>query len=677
MSKVKPPKQVVVALDPVAFKKMSEDEQAELESQQGIEKSEKNGTLELILKGLKSYNDNQAQRLSFEADPANERVGFGGLYKTKTQLIPDTILKRICGPGGDDLVNAILQARSAIIGAFGRPRVNRFQVGYEIEPIPGIDLPKEGEEFQKLQDRITRAKKILWNCGHDGLDEDQPMTFAQFLKMSTRNGVGFGRFATEFIYKSNVEGGRDWHSFRPTDPTTIHRVLPKEEQNQQVRERAIKILEEMKNKKLNLDSYKKDEYQWVQVINGSPIQAFTKNEMVVHNLYPVTDVEFNGYPLTPIDQAINAVTTHINITMHNKLYFQHGRAARGMLIFQSDDIDEATIQRVRLQFHQSINSVNNSWRMPVFGVGQEDKLTWQSIDVSGRDAEFQFLSDSNARVILSAFQMSPEELPGYAHLSRGTNTQALSESDNEYKLTAARDVGLRPLIYEVQDFVNTFILIRIDSELAKTHQVVLTGLDRNSPEKEATQLANDSNIHMTYDEIMEQVEKPKLGKDRGGAVPLNPTFQNTVLNPYFTVGEIMENFMGRKGAASDPRFNFYRDQFWMSYQQLLMQKTQMQMQNMMMQQQQAAQANGEGGDPEQQGDQQQQGGEQQDTQKSEPALMNFMALSKATDANSKKITNMLLDKHRKITESNLKQWNEDAKKALKNIKNIVDDSDKE
>lgn len=27
--------------------------------------------------------------------------------------------------------------------------------------------------------------------------------------------------------------------------------------------------------------------------------------------------------------------------------------------------------------------------------------------------EFQYLSDTNARVILSAFQMSPEELPGY------------------------------------------------------------------------------------------------------------------------------------------------------------------------------------------------------------------------------------------------------------------------
>jgi hypothetical protein len=54
--------------------------------------------------------------------------------------------------------------------------------------------------------------------------------------------------------------------------------------------------------------------------------------------------------------------------------------------------------------------------MPIFGIGAQDEVTWQQIDTSSRDMEFQYLSDNNARVILSAFQMSPEELPGYAHL---------------------------------------------------------------------------------------------------------------------------------------------------------------------------------------------------------------------------------------------------------------------
>jgi hypothetical protein len=60
-------------------------------------------------------------------------------------------------------------------------------------------------------------------------------------------------------------------------------------------------------------------------------------------------------------------------------------------------VDEGVIGRIRQQFNASINSVNNAWRMPVFGVGKEDdQITWSPIDQGQRDAEFQYLSDSNA-----------------------------------------------------------------------------------------------------------------------------------------------------------------------------------------------------------------------------------------------------------------------------------------
>jgi phage portal protein BeeE len=114
--------------------------------------------------------------------------------------------------------------------------------------------------------------------------------------------------------------------------------------------------------------------------------------VAVHNFYPVTDVELNGYPVTPLDTVMNAVTTHLNIEEHNKLYFQSGRAARGMLLIQSDDVDEGVVQNIKQQFQASINSVQNAWRMPVFGLGKEDAITWQPIDSGSRDMEFQYLS---------------------------------------------------------------------------------------------------------------------------------------------------------------------------------------------------------------------------------------------------------------------------------------------
>ena len=300
------------------------------------------------------------------------------------------------------------------------------------------------------------------------------------------------------------------------------------------------------------------------------------------------DVELNGYPVTPLDTVITAVTTHLNIAAHNKLYFQSGRASRGMLVIKSEDATPQVISTIKQQFNASINSVNNSWRMPVFSCGTEEEITWQPIDAGGqRDAEFQYLTDMNAREILSAFMMSPDELPGWSYLSKGTNAQSLSESKGEYQLEAARDVGIRPLLAAFEDFINANLFPIVDAELARECRFVFVGLDAEDPEKEGVLLQTNSKLHLTYDDILEKVEKRPIGRTMGGEVPLNPDFHAMVMDPYLTVGEILEHFFGRENASKDPALAYRRDPFWMQWQQLQQQAQQ--------QAQMAAQQPGPGG----------------------------------------------------------------------------------
>jgi hypothetical protein len=450
------------------------------------------------------------------------------------------------------------------------------------------------EEKKKRQDQIARAEKLLMTCGQTrGWDDHEALDFGHFLSITARNAVVFGRAATEIIYATDLSGVKNFHSFRPIDAGTIYRTTNYDQGAQKVRDEALAIIERVKNKRLIPEKYVGNHYPWVQVINGLPRQAFTGEECLVHNFYPTSDVELEGYPLTPMDTIITAITTHINIGSHNKLYFQSGRAARGMIVIHSDDVDESIVSRIRQQFMASINSVGNSWRMPVFGVGKEDDISWMPIDNSARDMEFQYLSDTNSRVILSAFQMSPEEIAGYAHLSRGTNSQALSESNNEYQLEAARDTGIRPLVAQVQNYINQRIFPLIDKELSKIASIKFIGLDVETPEKESTRLQEDQAVHMSMDEVLEKVQKKAIGEEFGGRFLLNPQWQ-AVLDKYCYQGEIMEKFFNRAGASKDPTLKFINNPNWFQWQQLLMQMQQMQAQQQaqeaqMQQQQQQAQ----------------------------------------------------------------------------------------
>ena len=535
-------------------------------------------TLEKSMLNVLNGPANQIERLAFEVNPYAS-TEFSGLYRRKSRLLPDYLLKRISIQ--DNLVASILLARSNQMSAFGRPQPSRDTTGFRIEVSPSHASNLSEEEKKILRDRIAEVESVFLTCGETRNEKE-------FMFVQARNAITFGRIATEVVYDYSAKGKR-FHTFRAIDAGTIY--MANKLSDSQVRLEAAKRIKKLRRERAGIgispEAVQNNEYSWYQVIDDTPLIAFRDDECLVHNFYPCTDVELAGYPVTPIDTVISAITTHLNIVAHNKLYFQSGRAARGMLVIQSDDIDEESIANIKQHFNANINSVTNAWRVPVFKVDREDSVSWQTIDMSGRDMEFQYLSDSNAREILSAFQMSPEEIPGYAHLSRGTNSQSLSESSSEYQLEAHRDLGIRPLLGQMQNFINSRLFPIIAPDLAKIASFKFLGLDAETPEKESIRLQQDLAVHMTMDEVLERVEKDPVGLEYGGNFLLNPQWQ-AQLDKYVFVGEIMEHFFQKKGAAQDPRFQYMRDPFFFQWQQLAMQQQQMQ-QAQQQQEQMAAQ----------------------------------------------------------------------------------------
>jgi len=521
---------------------------------------------DLIKHAMGSANyKRKVPRLAFAENP-KQYDQYAGIYKLKNHsLLPDNVIKRIRIQ--NLLVAAILRARGNTMSMMGHVRKDRFDVGIEVEIKPEFKDHIEPEQMVKVNERIDRFLKILVNCGYtDNLEEEEKMTLSEYFDISTRNGLSFGRIGTEIIYNNDKE----FHRFRPVDIGTVYKSVKKGEAAESIRRSSLKTLEQATGVKIDKDMFDEDSYSWIQVIDGSPKQAFTPEEMLVYSLYPSSDVEHNGYPVTPLDTVITSVTTHMSIELYNKLYFQNGRAARGMLVIQSDEIDQSVIEDIKQQYNASINNVNNSFRTPIFGVAKEDTVNWVSTTPQKKDGEFQFLFDQTTRNILAAFNMSPEELPGYAHLSRGTNQQTLSESNNEYKLTAARDTGIRPLVLKFQDFLNGKLFPVIDSELSQLCVINLGGLDAQTKEQESTRLQTDMPIHYTYDEVMDEVEKEQVGPALGGNVPFNEHYRQ-VLDTYCETGKVESFFFDSPAAMVDPMLKYRRDAFWQQNLEILAQ----------------------------------------------------------------------------------------------------------
>ena len=496
-------------------------------------------------------------RIAFTEDPITQDNYFG-LFKNKKRLLPDSTIKKIRSE--DHLIAAILRARGNTLSMMGRLRKDRFDVGIECNIKTEYDDALTPDQRIKIQERIDKSMTLLINCGsNEGVSTEERILLSEFFYSSAWNGLSFGRFCTEVIYKEDDMGMKSFHRFRPVDAGTIKRAVKEGEYADDVRQSSIKLLEQINSSKIDISTALAGSYSWIQVVEGIPRQAFTQDEMLVCNLYPSTDIEHNGYPLTPLDTIMQAVTTHISIETYNRLYYQNGRATKGMLVIQSDEIDQSTIEGIKQQFNASINSVGNSFRTPIFGVSSEDNIQWLPMNAQKKDGEFQFLYDSVARNILSAFGVSPDELPGYGHLSKGTNQQSMSEANNEYKLTAARDTGIRPLILKFQDFINEKLFPIIDPELAEICVVSISGLDSDTRQDEALRLQQDMPLHMTMDEVMDYVNKPAVGKHLAGEVDFNERYQ-TIVDKYIETSK----YMGEKidpAHAVDPILKYRRDGF--------------------------------------------------------------------------------------------------------------------
>lgn len=525
------------------------------------------------------------ERLAFESNPDDYLTIYSGLYQRRMRLIPDDIKKRIAIQ--DSLVSAIIGARQSHISSHGRPQPDRFSSGFKLELKQGMADSLTTEEQEELQQIITEMEKRLLNCGKKTTYErGDLMTFSDFLSIQTRNALVFGKIATEIVYTRRVSGSeiiKEFHSFRPIDAGTIYPVpkIEREDKNlDAIRERGLKELARINDTTIDPELFRANKYSWVQVIGDRPRAAFTPEECLVKNFYPVSDVELHGFPVAPIDTIISDITMHLNITTHNKLYFQNGRAARGMMVVKSSNVNQKTVNNLERHFRASINNAANSWRTPIVTMDEESDVQWVSLDPGHRDMEFQFLSDSNARVILSGFHMSPDEIPGYGHLSRGTNQQTVSESNNEYKLTAARDVGIRPLLAKFQDFVIQGILPMMDKSFPlkgariqnrRVSEFItfrFVGLESSSFDKETEQMIARMDLDLSMNEILEKTEKNPLPVELGGDFIFNPRYQ-AVLDKYVKVGVILEKVFKIPGASADPQYDYVRDEFYFKNKEML------------------------------------------------------------------------------------------------------------
>tara|TARA_Y100000310_G_scaffold337511_1_gene424735 strand:- start:710 stop:2551 length:1842 start_codon:yes stop_codon:yes gene_type:complete len=493
-------------------------------------------------------------------DPLSLAHSLG--YKDRKTSLSYDLLKKVAHQLS--VVAAIINTRVNQVATFTSPFRQTNNVGFEVK-----HKDREHRISAREKSYIMDLESFIVNCGRS---EQNPYTarprdnFDQFTRKVIRDRMTFDALTFEKI----PDRKGDIFEFIAVDASTIRLAADHNVKKKDLSNEEFENIKPFINNPVYLSDFdfprapKRErggkQAGYVQVWQGSIVRAFTHGELAYGVANPRTDVYVNGYGLSELELLLDTITSQLWAEQYNRNFFKQGAAPKGLLNIRGENIPPEQLEAFKRSWQANISGVENSWKVPVL---QSEEVQYVNLQTTNLEMEYSRWMEYLIKLICSVFLISPEEI-GFEF--GGGMQQPMFETNNEWKLKASKDRGLRPLLKYYADILNRDILDLIDDR----YYLDFVGLDELT-EKERIELRErQAQYFRTVNEIRKDED---LEPDEDGDIILNPA--------YLQWKQMQHQWETEKEQR--------KEQKEMQERQMQMQEKQMQMQQQMQQQQMAAQ----------------------------------------------------------------------------------------
>ena len=465
-----------------------------------------------LSKGWKKIPGTDAERppKSLAWDPMSLVYSLG--YKDRRSNLTYDILRQMVG--SLSILAAIVNTRVNQVATFASPYRRTRNIGFEI---------KHKDRDHKLSNSekkfILELESFISNCGKPKTNRfvKKPRdNFEQFTRKVIRDRMTYDQLTFEVV--PDRRGGP--FEFVAVDASTIRlaadRGADKFRNKHQEKKELKEFLENYSGNALAYpviqDTAKKGSADYVQVWEGSIIRAYKYDELAFCIANPRTDIRSNGYGYAETEQLINVITSQLWAEEYNRNFFKQGSAPKGLLNIRGDNISPEQLEAFKRQWVANVAGAENAWKTPIM---QSEEIQYLNLQTSNLDMEYSRWLEYLIKIICAVYLIAPEEIGFY--LSPGGMQQPNFDSNNEWKLKASKDRGLRPLLRFYADSLNRTIIDQIDDQF----YLDFVGLDELT-EKERIELRNSQvQYFRTVNEIRADEDLPPVDD---GDIILNPVY---------------------------------------------------------------------------------------------------------------------------------------------------------
>lgn len=240
----------------------------------------------------------------------------------------------------------------------------------------------------------------------------------------------------------------------------------------------------------------------VQWVNGRPVEAFARQQIVWIQRNNRTDIDIQGYGYSEMEMASSVIDSLWKADSFNTRFFENGVHAPFILKFKAQMSPE-TWESLQRQITDRLKGVRNAHKFAAILLrnGQAGITQPEDVDVvnlgatSPKDMEFRWAYSFYYRVLAAIMGIDLEE----AGLSDPADTgrSTLQEANTEWKLLQSHASGLMPGLQAVQMELNTRVVWPIDPDFSLRFE----GLSSMSPREQADYDEQRGRFLSPYNEV--------------------------------------------------------------------------------------------------------------------------------------------------------------------------------
>ena len=469
----------------------------------------------VIEKAWKEIPSTAAKRqpIALLSDPMGLSQSMG--YKDRKTAMTYNILRQVSQQL--NVLGAIINTRVNQVAAFSSPFRRTRTLGFETK-----NKDRDHRLSKSERKFITDLENFISYCGKT---IDNPYTFGkrdnfdQFTRKVIRDRLMFDSMTWEIVPDRK---GKPFE-FVAVDASTV-RIAVKPH----IKEKKLSQMEfsNIRPFVTNMDTERSFDYPrssivtdplemsaaYVQVWEGTVKRAFREDELSFAIANPRTDIRINGYGYSEIEQLINTITSQLWAEEYNRNFFKQGAAPKGILNIRGENIAPEQLEAFRRAWTANVSGVENSWRTPVL---QSEEIQYVNMQSTNMEMEYSRWIEYLIKLVCSVYLIAPEEI-GFSFMGGGMQ-QPMVETNNEWRLKASKDRGLRPLLKFYADAINRSILDKIDDKF----YLDFIGLDELTERERIELRQSQVQYFRTVNEIRKDEDLDPLDD---GDIILNPAY---------------------------------------------------------------------------------------------------------------------------------------------------------